>query len=112
MVIADDGQDKVSALFAAVDFKDENFNYMLMKQIGVSAKIKSLYDTKVQIVFEAYKDGAIKSNFHTLVNVYDDIWSPVTVPINVTDADALYVYLEYEGENKVWIDSLVIDVIK
>ena len=112
MVIANDGQDKVSALFAAVDFKDENFNYMLMKQIGVSAKIKSLYDTKVQIVFEAYKDGAIKSNFHTLVNVYDDIWSPVTVPINVTDADALYVYLEYEGENKVWIDSLVIDVIK
>lgn len=112
MVVANAGQNKVKALFAAIDFTDENFNYMLMKQIGVSAKIKSQYDTQVQIVFEAYKDGAIKSNFHTLVNVYDDIWSPITVPINVTDADALCIYLEYEGENKVWIDSLLIDVIK
>jgi hypothetical protein len=112
MVVANDGQSKVKALFAVVDFTDENFNYMLMKQIGVSAKIKSQYDTQAQIVFEAYKDGVIKSNFHTLVNVYDDIWSPITVPINVTDADVLCIYMEYEGENKVWIDSLLIDVIK
>lgn len=112
MVVANDGQDKVKALFAAIDFTDENFNYMLMRQIGISAKIKSQYDTQAQIVFEAYKSGVIKSNFHTLVNVYDDIWSPVTVPINVTDADVLCIYLEYEGENKVWIDSLLIDVIK
>ncbi len=112
MIIENYGTDKVKALFAAVDFKDENYSYLLMQQIGVSAKIKSQYDTKVQIVFEAYKDGVIKSNFHTLVDVYDDIWSPVTVPINVTDADVLCIYLEYEGENKVWIDSLIIDVIK
>ena len=112
MVVANDGQSKVKALFAAIDFTDESFDYMLMKQIGVSAKIKSQYDTQAQIVFEAYKDGVIKSNFHTLVNVYDDIWSPLTVPINVTDADVLCIYLEYEGENKVWIDSLLIDVIK
>ena len=112
MVVANDGQDKVKALFAAIDFTDENYNYMLMKQIGVSAKIKSQYDTQAQIVFEAYKDGVIKSNFHTLVNVYDDIWSPLTVPINVTDADVLCIYLEYEGENKVWIDSLIIDAVK
>lgn len=112
MVIENTGSNKIKALFAAVDFNDEKYNYLLMQQIGVSAKIKSQYDTKVQMVFEAYKDGAIKSNFHTLVNVYDDIWSPVTVPINVTDADVLCIYLEYEGENKVWIDSLLIDVIK
>lgn len=112
LVIAGDGQNKVRALFAAVDFTDENFDYMLMQQIGVSAKIKSQYDTKGQIIFEAYKDGVIKSNFHTLVNIYNDIWSQVTVPINVTDADILCVYLEYEGENKVWIDNIIIDVIK
>lgn len=112
MLVENHGTGKVKALFAAIDFKDDNYNYLLMQQIGVSAKIKSQYDTKVQLVFEAYKDGVIKSNFHTLVNVYDDIWSPVTVPINVTDADVLCIYLEYEGENKVWIDSLIIDVIK
>ena len=112
LTVANSGQDKVKALFAAVDFKDDNFNYMLMKQIGVSGKIKSQYDTQARVVFEAYKDGVIKSNFHSLVNIYDDIWSQFTVPINVTEADVLYIYLEYEGENKVWIDSLFIDVIK
>ncbi|MFA6782349.1 MAG: hypothetical protein WCR90_03990 [Sedimentibacter sp.] len=112
LTVANDGQGKVKELFAAVDFTDEDFNYMLMKQIGISGKIKSQYDTQAQVVFEAYKDGVIKSNFHSSVNIYDDIWSQFTVPINVTDADALYIYLEYEGENKVWIDSLLIDVIK
>ncbi len=112
LLVANDGQDKIKSLFAAVDFIDADNSYMLMKQIGVSGKIKSLYDTQAQIVFEAYKEGLIKSNFHSLVNSYDDIWSQFTVPINVTDADYLYVYLEYEGENKVWIDSLLIDVIK
>jgi hypothetical protein len=112
LTVTNSGQDKVKALFAAVDFKDDNFNYMLMKQIGVSGKIKSQYDTQARVVFEAYKDGVIKSNFHSLVNIYDDIWSQFTVPINVTEADVLYIYLEYEGENKVWIDSLFIDVIK
>jgi len=112
LTVENDGQEKVKALFAAVDFTDEDFNYMLMKQIGISGKIKSQYDTQASVVFEAYKDGVIKSNFHSLVNAYDDIWSQFTVPINVTDADTLYIYLEYEGENKVWIDSLLIDVIK
>ncbi|HPW99645.1 MAG TPA: hypothetical protein PKY98_02740 [Sedimentibacter sp.] len=112
LLVVNDGQDKVKALFAAVDFTDKDVSYMLMKQIGVSGKIKSQYDTQVQVVFEAYKDGVMKSNFHSLVNSYDDIWSQFTVPINVTDADILCVYLEYEGENKVWIDSLLIDVIK
>jgi hypothetical protein len=110
--VVNDGQDKVKALFAVVDFTNEEYNYMLMRQIGISGKIKSKNDIQAQIVFEAYKDEVIRSNFHTLVNVYDDIWSQFTVPINVTDADVLRIYLEYEGENKVWIDSLLIDVIK
>ena len=112
LLVSNTGSEKIKALFAAVDFTDERYNYMLMQQIGVSAKIKSQKDVEAQVVFEAYKDGVIKSNFHTIVNVYDDIWSPFTVPINVTDAELLYIYLEYEGENKVWIDSLLIDVIK
>jgi hypothetical protein len=112
LMVENPGQEKVKALFAAVDFTDEDYNYLLMRQIGISGKIKSQTDTKAQLVFEAYKDEVMKSNFHALVNVYDDIWSQFTVPINVTDADVLRVYLEYEGENKVWIDSLLIDVIK
>ncbi len=112
LVVPNEGQGNTKSLFAVVDFTDEKFSYMLKKQIGIAAKIKSEKDVKASIVLEAYKDGNLTSNFHTSINVYDDIWSQVTVPINVTDADSLSVYIEYEGENKVWIDSIYIDVIK
>jgi len=112
LLVANENQEKLKALFAVIDFKDEKFSYMLKKQIGIAAKTKSEKDVTASIVLEAYKDGALTSNFHTSVNIYDDMWSQVTVPINVTDADSLNIYLEYEGQNKVWLDSIYIDVIK
>ncbi|MFA9423701.1 MAG: hypothetical protein ACERLG_08985 [Sedimentibacter sp.] len=112
LAVSNVGEGKTKSLFAVVDFTDEKFSYMLKKQIGIAAKVKSEKDVKASIVLEAYKDGTLASNFHTSINVYDDIWSQVTVPINVTDADSLNVYIEYEGDNKVWIDSIYIDVIK
>jgi len=112
LVVANESEEKIKSLFAVVDFTDEKFNYMLKKQIGIAAKTKSEKDVTALIVLEAYKDGTITSNFHTSINVYDDMWSQVTVPINVTDADSLNIYIEYEGQNKVWIDSIYIDVIK
>ncbi|MDW5299723.1 MAG: hypothetical protein SA378_06270 [Sedimentibacter sp.] len=112
LFVGNDSEGKVKSLFAVVDFTDEKFNYMLRKQIGIAAKIKSEKDVTVLIVLEAYKDGVITSNFHTSMNSYDDMWSQVTVPINVTDADSLNIYIEYEGQNKVWIDSINIDEIK
>lgn len=112
LVAVNDGDGKLKSLFAVVDFTDEKFNYMLKKQIGISAKTKAEKDVTALIVLEAYKSGVLTSNFHTSVNIYDDMWSQVTVPINVTDADSLNIYIEYEGQNKVWIDSVFIDVIK
>ncbi len=112
LVVANEGEEKIKALFAAVDFKDEKFSYMLKKQIGIAAKMKSESEVTVQVVLEAYKNGSLTSNFHTSAKVSNDIWSQFTVPINVTDADSLNIYLEYEGKNKVWIDSVYIDVIK
>lgn len=112
LLVANEGEDKVKALFAAVDFTDEKFNYMLKKQISISAKMKAESETDVQVVLEAYKGGSLTSNFHTIVKVSNDIWSQFTVPINVTDADTLNIYIEYEGENKVWVDAVYIDVIK
>jgi len=112
LVVANDSEGKIKSLFAVVDFTDEKFNYMLKKQIGIAAKTKSEKDVKALIVLEAYKDGVITSNFHTSIDIFDDIWSQVTVPINVTDADSLNIYMEYEGQNKVWIDSIYIDVNK
>jgi len=112
LVVANEGDGKVKALFAAVDFIDEKFNYMLKRQIGIAVKMKSENDSEAQIVLEASKGGSLTSNFHTKVNVHDDIWEQFTVPINVTDADSLNIYLEYEGKNRIWIDDIYIDVIK
>ena len=112
LVVANEGDGKVKALFAVVDFSDEKFNYMLKRQIGIAVKMKSESDAEAQIVLEASKGGSLTSNFHTKVNVHDDIWEQFTVPINVTDADSLNIYLEYEGKNRVWIDDIYIDVIK
>jgi hypothetical protein len=112
LVAENAGDEKLKSLFAVVDFTDDKFSYMLKKQIGITAKAKAEKDVEALIVLEAYKGGVLTSNFHTSVNIYDDMWSQVTVPINVTDADSLNIYIEYQGQNKVWIDSLFIDVIK
>lgn len=112
LLVANDSDGTYKALFAAVDFKNEKFSYMLKKQIGIAAKMKSEKDLTAQVVLEAFKNGSLTSNFHTSVQVYDDMWSQFTVPINVTDADSLNIYIQYEGKNKVWIDSIFIDEIK
>lgn len=112
LVAENAGDGKLKSLFAVVDFTDDKFSYMLKKQIGITAKAKAEKDVEALIVLEAYKGGVLTSNFHTSVNIYDDMWSQVTVPINVTDADSLNIYIEYQGQNKVWIDSLFIDIIK
>ncbi|WP_312699503.1 hypothetical protein [Sedimentibacter sp.] len=112
LLVKNEGDGKVKSLFAVVDFNDEKFSYLLKQQIGIGAKLKSEKDVEVSVVLEAYKNGALASNFHTKLKVYDDMWSPLTVPINVSNADYLNIYVEYEGQNKVWIDSVYIDVIK
>lgn len=112
LVVSNEGDEKIKALFAAVDFSDEKFNYMLKKQISIATKMKSQTDVKAQIVLEAYKGGVLTSNFHTNAEVYNDIWSQFVVPINVTEADSLNIYIEFEGKNKIWIDDIFIDVSK
>lgn len=112
LVVINDGEEKVKALFAAIDFTDPNYSYMLKKQIGVATKIKSENDLSSLIVLEAYKDGKLASTFHTTVQIYNDMWSQNIVAINVTNADFLNIYIEYSGKNKVWIDSIYIDVVK
>lgn len=112
LVVKNEGDEKVKALFATIDFTDPNYSYMLKKQIGVSAKTKSESDVSALIVLEAYKDGKLASTFHTTIQIYNDMWSQNMVPINVTNADSLNIYIEYSGKNNVWIDSIYIDVVK
>lgn len=112
LVVSNEGEDKIKTLFAIVDFRNEKFNYLLKKQISIAAEMKSESNVAASIVLEAYKDGSLSSNFHALANISSDKWSQLTVPINVTDADYLNIYIEYQGKNKIWIDSLYVDVIK
>lgn len=112
LLINNESEDKIKSLFASVDFTDPNYSYLLKQQIGISAKIKSETDLSALIVLEAYKDENLASTFHTKVEILNDMWSQTHIPINVTNADFLNIYIEYDGKNKVWVDSLYIDVIK
>lgn len=112
LVVKNDDEGKIKALFATIDFTNPDYSYMLKKQIAIAAKTKSESDVSSLIVLEAFKDGKLASTFHTTVQIYNDMWSQNTVPINVTNADSLNIYIEYSGKNKVWIDSIYIDVVK
>jgi hypothetical protein len=112
LVVKNNEDGKVRALFATINFTDPEYSYMLKKQIAIAAKTKSESDVSSLIVLEAFKDGKLASTFHTTTQIYNDMWSQNTVPINVTSADSLNIYIEYSGKNKVWIDSIYIDVVK
>lgn len=112
LVVTNDGEGKIKALFATIDFTNPDYSYMLKKQIAIAAKTRSDSDVSSLIVLEAFKDGKLASTFHTTVQIYNDMWSQNTVPINVTNADSLNIYIEYSGKNKVWIDAVYIDVVK
>ncbi len=112
LLINNKANDIKKALFATVNFKNESNKYMLEKQIAISAKAKSEKDVTASVVLEAYKDNKIISTFKSNIKIYNDIWSQILIPVNMADADSLNVYIEYEGENKIWIDSLLIDVVK
>jgi len=112
LVVKNDTDGKIKAIFAVIDFNDPDYSYMLKKQIAIAVKTKSENEVSALIVLEAFKDGKIASTFHTTTQIYNDMWSQNTVPINVTNADFLNIYIEYSGVNKVWLDSIYIDVVK
>jgi len=112
LLIANSKNESNKTLFASIDFTDENNKYMQKKQIALSAKAKSEKDLVASVVLEAYKNGKLTTTFNKDVEIFDDMWSQIMVPVNMPEADMLNVYLQYEGKNNVWMDSLLIDITK
>lgn len=112
LLIANEKDAKKKALFSIIDFSDERLSYLLNQQIAVAFKAKSDKELKASVVFESYKNKKLSSTIERSIDINKNNWTQFTIPIKVSNIDALYIYLQYEGINKVWIDSIFIDVIK
>ena len=106
-------KDKSKILFAVVDLENEKYSYLKNRQIGISVRLKALKDVKGTLIVEAYNNGKISANAcENDVEIYDDVWTMKQIVINVGYTDRIDVYLEYAGVNKVWIDSIELDILK
>lgn len=103
---------EIKSLFAVIDFKNEKFRLMNNNQICVSAKFKAKQDVKAKLTVEVYKDGALLTEDSGVLDIYDDVWSQKLVYITINDFDRVNLYLEYSGQNKIWIDSINADITK
>lgn len=106
-------KDKSKILFAVVDLENEKYSYLKNRQIGISVRLKALKDVKGTLIVEAFNNGKISANAcENDVEIYDDVWTMKQIVMNVGYTDRIDVYLEYEGVNKVWIDSIELDILK
>lgn len=106
-------KDKSKILFAVVDLENEKYSYLKNRQIGISVRLKAFKDVKGTLIVEAYNNGKISANAcENDVEIYDDVWTMKQIVMNVGYTDRIDVYLEYAGVNKVWIDSIELDILK
>ena len=112
LLVENENDDTIKSLFAVIDFNNEKLSYMKNNQIGISAKFKALDDVDALLVVEAYKNNKLSANNSGKVQIYDDVWSQKEITIVVGEIDRVNLYLEYKGANKVWIDTIDIDILK
>ena len=112
LLVENDTDESVKVLFAVIDFTNEKLSYMKNNQVGIAAKFKSLKDVDAKLVVEAYMNDKLSANNSGKVQIFDDIWSQKEITINVGDIERVNLYIEFAGENKVWIDTLSIDILK
>ncbi len=112
LLVENDTDESVKVLFAVIDFSNEKLSYMKNNQVGIAAKFKALEDVDAKLMVEAYMDDKLSANNSGKIQIFDDIWSQKEITIDVGDIDRVNLYIEYSGKNKVWIDTLAIDILK
>lgn len=112
LLIQNDKDENVKVLFSVIDFSNEKLSYLKNNQVTISLKFKALKDVDAKLVVEAYMDDKLSANSSGKIEIFDDIWSQKVITITVGDIDRVNLYIEYSGINKVWIDTLDIDILK
>ncbi len=112
LLVENETDESLKVLFAVIDFSNDKLSYMKNNQVGIAAKFKALEDVDAKLVVEAYMNDKLSANNSGKIQIFDDIWSQKEITINVGDIDRVNLYIEYSGKNKVWIDTLAIDILK
>lgn len=112
LLVENETDESVKVLFAVIDFSNEKLSYMKNNQVGIAAKFKALEDVDAKLVVEAYMNDKLSANNSGKIQIFDDIWSQKEITIDVGNIDRVNLYIEYSGKNKVWIDTLAIDILK
>jgi len=112
LLVENDSAETAKILFAVIDFTNEKLSYMLNDTVAISAKFKAFKDLDAKLVVEVYKDNKIVTNASAKVSIPDDIWIQKDISVGTEKIDRVNLYLEFAGENKIWIDNISVDVIK
>ncbi len=112
LLIENNSEETVKSLFAIIDFDKTELEHMRGEQIVFTAKFNALQNTEVKLIVEAYKDGVLFANNSGKIEVANDIWTSEEVTINVGEIDYINLYLEVQGNNKIWIDGMQAYVAK
>jgi len=112
LLVENETDESVKVLFAVIDFSNEKLSYMKNNQVGIAAKFKALEDVDAKLVVEAYMNDKLLVDNSGKIQIFDDIWSQKEITIDVGNIDRVNLYIEYSGKNKVWIDTLAIDILK
>ncbi len=112
LLVENETDESVKVLFAVIDFSNDKLSYMKNNQVGIAAKFKALEDVDAKLMVEAYMNDKLSANNSGKIQIFDDIWSQKEITIDVGDIDRVNLYIEYSGKNKVWIDTLAIDILK
>ncbi len=112
LLVENDSAETAKVLFAVVDFTNEKLSYMLNDTVAISAKFKAFKDLDAKLLVEVYKDNKIITNATAKISIQDDIWIQKDISVETEKIDRVNLYLEFSGENKIWIDNISVDVMK
>ncbi|QSX06957.1 hypothetical protein JYG23_06095 [Sedimentibacter sp. zth1] len=112
LVVENSTESNINSLFAVIDFKNEKYRLMQNNQVVISAMFKAQKDVEAKLVVEVYKDGVRVDSKSGKIQIYDDVWSVKTATVITGDVDRINLYIEYIGNNKIWVDSIKVDVEK
>ncbi|MBN2285059.1 MAG: hypothetical protein JXQ26_05970 [Tissierellales bacterium] len=100
-------------LFAVVDLKQQTFNYLKNRQVGISIRLTGdLEKITGSIIAEVIEEGKIATFKSEKVNLSNGLWVLNQSDIKLGNAEKIELYFEFSDIATVWIDGIEIDILK
>lgn len=112
LLVENEEDESKKVLFAIIDFSNENYSYLLNKQFQMSAAFKSEKDLNVKLIIESYSGEKLVESKVDNFGVSNDLWTIKTTNRKVSGVNRINLYVQIEGSNRLWIDSVKAEIIK